>query len=382
MARPKPQRRRRRRQGYQTALVIVVLLAGVFLLMTFVVLPRRVDGDGVELEEGRSGAIASAWSGGCFGSQEARAVGDGRGGTGLLKNIAGTNNLAPQQLREGRCGGRKVVAFAITLTKDGPFMDGAAVLAASIDRACGKSEFLCDLVAFLNDKVGVPAEDALRRLGFRVMRPGLPLELDEIEDEFTRTRISKGGCCGPAELMKFFAYTLTEYHRVVHLDTDVLVLQPLDPILDADNSLLYTTDVNMANLKSSVLPVQGGFLVVRPDLSVFDDLVEQVVKRTRFTGKGWGGTNIGVFWGGINVQGLLPYYYEHVALKNNTYRALDRCTYNNMVDTPECREISLEEIRSVHFTNCQKPWSCVRTIHPLCEKLFEQWFHIRREVRV
>ena len=30
----------------------------------------------------------------------------------------------------------------------------------------------------------------------------------------------------------------------------------------------------MANLKSSVLPVQGGFLVVRPDLSVFDDLVE------------------------------------------------------------------------------------------------------------
>ena len=23
--------------------------------------------------------------------------------------------------------------------------------------------------------------------------------------------------------MKFFAYTLTEYHRVVHLDTDVLV---------------------------------------------------------------------------------------------------------------------------------------------------------------
>ena len=35
--------------------------------------------------------------------------------------------------------------------------------------------------------------------------------------------MEKGGCCGPAELMKFFAYTLTDYHRVVHLDTDVLV---------------------------------------------------------------------------------------------------------------------------------------------------------------
>lgn len=30
------------------------------------------------------------------------------------------------------CGGRKVVAFAITLTKEGNHLDGAAVLAASI----------------------------------------------------------------------------------------------------------------------------------------------------------------------------------------------------------------------------------------------------------
>lgn len=41
--------------------------------------------------------------------------------------------------------------------------------------------------------------------------------------QWTRQRMEKGGCCGSAELMKFFAYTLTDYHRVVHLDTDVLV---------------------------------------------------------------------------------------------------------------------------------------------------------------
>lgn len=35
----------------------------------------------------------------------------------------------------------------------------------------------------------------------------------------------------------------------------------------------------------------------------------QVVKTTPFTGKGWGGSMIGLFWGGITVQGLLPYYY-------------------------------------------------------------------------
>lgn len=37
----------------------------------------------------------------------------------------------------------------------------------------------------------------------------------------------------------------------------------------------------------------------------------QVVRSTPWTsGRGWGGSGIGVFWGGITVQGLLPYYYE------------------------------------------------------------------------
>lgn len=53
------------------------------------------------------------------------------------------------------------------------------------------------------------------------------------------------------------------------------ILQPLDILLDAEESLLYTTDVNMSDLKKSpVMPVQGGFLVIRPDPAVFDDLVE------------------------------------------------------------------------------------------------------------
>lgn len=37
----------------------------------------------------------------------------------------------------------------------------------------------------------------------------------------------------------------------------------------------------------------------------------QVVRSTPWNpDAGWGGSGIGVFWGGITVQGLLPYYYE------------------------------------------------------------------------
>lgn len=52
------------------------------------------------------------------------------------------------------------------------------------------------------------------------------------------------------------------------------ILQPLDPLLEGEESLLYTADVNMGNARSPTMPVQGGFLVIRPDLAVYGELVE------------------------------------------------------------------------------------------------------------
>jgi alpha-N-acetylglucosamine transferase len=31
------------------------------------------------------------------------------------------------------------------------------------------------------------------------------------------------GCCGAYEFVKLWAYTLTDYHRVVHLDMDTVI---------------------------------------------------------------------------------------------------------------------------------------------------------------
>lgn len=67
----------------------------------------------------------------CLLRQDGEGLAGGGGGTGVLKHIANAY-LQPGRLVGGMCGGRKVVAFAITLTMDGHHMDGAAVLAASI----------------------------------------------------------------------------------------------------------------------------------------------------------------------------------------------------------------------------------------------------------
>ena len=36
-------------------------------------------------------------------------------------------------------------------------------------------------------------------------------------------QMKDSGCCGASEFVKLWAYTLTQYHRVVHLDMDTIL---------------------------------------------------------------------------------------------------------------------------------------------------------------
>jgi len=117
---------------------------------------------------------------------------------------------------------------------------------------------------------------------------------------------------------------LTDYHRVVHLDMDSLVLGNMDELFSRDASLIYTCDYNMMNheakgwQKGAVCPVQGGFVVVRPDARAFATMVA-IVKEGKFGagfragGSGWNGTGIGHWWGGATFQGVVPFFYAKVA---------------------------------------------------------------------
>jgi alpha-N-acetylglucosamine transferase len=58
-----------------------------------------------------------------------------------------------------------------------------------------------------------------------------------------------------SELIKLWSFTLTEYHRVVHLDIDAMLLQPLDELLEHNVDLVYTTDPAMAGSEHN-MPVQ------------------------------------------------------------------------------------------------------------------------------
>lgn len=320
------------------------------------------------------------------------------------------------------------IAYAVSVTGCGPdpITEGAAVLKHSIHRASihGHGKYDYKLFAIYHPTAKSCAEP-LQELGYNLLEREVFVKVEEIEGEFLREKIASNGCCGEKELIKLEAYTLTDYPIVVHLDLDVLVLKPLDELFDAmlEGTILaeaslqwpeketpplinafYTVDYNMVYPGTKYKPVQGGFLVTRPDMDVYERF-KSVVKEGDFRhGSGWGG-KVGPFYGSMTFQGLIPYYYD--VLDPGHSVELNRCVYNQMADNPrtgrtindkvsgdcrtgekeceDCRSRPLEHIHTIHFTLCQKPWLCIThdenmIQHRLCKKVTREWYAIRSEM--
>jgi hypothetical protein len=236
---------------------------------------------------------------------------------------------------------RRRVAYAITITKDGFFQDGAAVLAYSIFNVSKHSPFDISLVAFVHPNVTL-CRPTLQKLGFHVIESPKPINVSAISTNFTflRDKIEKNGCCGASELIKLNSYRLMQYEWVVHLDADTYMLNPISELFDTPYSLIYTTDPNMATFKKEhCMPAQGGFLVLRPSLVDYSNLINTIMTTGFFKGSGWNRSHIGWFWGGLTVQGILPYYYNIVTAPNRSQK-VDRCIYNTMADTKPCEYVS------------------------------------------
>lgn len=229
------------------------------------------------------------------------------------------------------------VAFVVTITGCGgdfAVFDGAAILSYSIHQNSihgpNGGRYNYDLYAFHHPNA-LECALPLEKLGFIVQERDTPVAIAEIRNSHLQNHIQIWGCCGERELIKFEAFTLTQYPAVVLLDADTLVLKPLDQlfdsfvdattVLDPDITmyvgkpasfgmntnvtipdridLLYTSDYPIVEASRIFKPTQGGFVVLRPNLTVYNDIIEIVREGDyRFDGSGWGGLT-GMFWGGM-----------------------------------------------------------------------------------
>ena len=212
--------------------------------------------------------------------------------------------------------------------------DGAAVLKHSIHlnsiQNYPQSQSLYDykMYALVHPGAESCARPALEPLGYEILLRDVPVPLEEIEGKFLREKVPSNGCCGEKEFVKLHAYTLMQHPVVVHLDLDTLVLKPLDRLYDVmingppkdgsnggievafDDPLIapsassdseinafFTRDYNMAHANMKHAGVQGGFLVLRPSLEIYNEFVSIIRKGDFQQNKGWGGKGFGPFYG-------------------------------------------------------------------------------------
>ena len=296
-------------------------------------------------------------------------------------------------------GAKAVIAYAISITscpENAPnVFDGPAILSHSIHKVSirqNASQYDYRLYAFVFPDAA-NCSHLLEVLGYKVLIRDRPFQLGEIQSESYKTAIEEKGCCGSSEFVKLWAFTLIDHAIVVHTDTDVFFLKPLDAVFDAmlasDASthwlatmggtplpskidFLFTRDyLQRSQITNSTKKygVQGGFFVARPDLKVFHEMQATIVRGHYSHRHGWENLSYGGYWGSSQIQGFLSYFYGEVHPEHAV--ELNRCLYNTMVHDPpkadgrcrtgeetceDCQETPLSDMITVHLTTCLKPW--------------------------
>lgn len=371
---------------------------------------------------------------------------------------AANDNSKQKQQQQQQPSTKITIAYAVTVTsckKKQLVMDGASVLQHSIHLATTSktnntkgadgSNYDYQMVAFVHPD-GVDCIGILKTLNYTVHIKSVPFALDHIRGGY-KAWANRTGCCGEKEWLKLYAYTLTQFPVVVHLDLDCLILKPLDDLFDVmiTNTsashehkaraaaareripamwthgrdmpdridAFFTRDYGMIQIpgrrKPHQIGVQGGFLVIRPSQAVFDEYIDIILEGNYTERNGWGDTlGYGGYYGAGTIQGLAAMYYSHLRPKSAV--ELNRCIYNNMVDSPyprkydekpefqnmterpcitleetcdDCRKTNIADIVTIHLTNCQKPWNCAAktpNFPPLCTQHHYEWFRVRHSL--
>jgi alpha-N-acetylglucosamine transferase len=250
-----------------------------------------------------------------------------------------SNNINQMTTKE-----KETIAYAISVTdckrNSSNVLDGAAILSHSIHLTSQKSaSYDYARYAFVDQQDASECIPQLETLGWKtIVKDQLPVQMENILDPSIKKHVNSFGCCGIKEFMKLYAFSLIEYPIAVHIDTDVILLKPMDALFDTilrrnrsalpEHHLMHphNTIPNLADfyftrdyLQNSrftddptTFGVQGGFFAVKPNMTMYDELTSRLMnKETYDQRKGWSNKGHTGYWGAAQIQGYLSYVYKH-----------------------------------------------------------------------
>jgi len=174
-------------------------------------------------------------------------------------------------------------------------------------------------------------------------------------------------CCGWREFQSLALFSLVDYEVLVMLEVDMRLLEPVDE--------LFETRLDFAATVGSVAPLNSGMAIVRPNVAIYNEMVDGLWHWTYSQNTGWNGAGQSpptMFSGARGSatetnQGFLWYFFyqrEH----NYNVGMLDMCRYNYQLGT-ELLElltklVSRGQLRASVIDACMREaWDEVAILH-------------------
>ena len=228
--------------------------------------------------------------------------------------------------RGGEAVAQKPHAY-VTLLCDEQFDQATYTMFYSLAQVTDLSKV--DLVVLSMAEVPDSVNANLETLGVRVRKVTKPVPYP-FEATDSRKAINK-----PCRYSKLLYWTLVEYDKVVALDGDLLIVQPVDDLFDRPE-LSAVPDQNPPDMFNS------GVMVLEPKLSTFEDMLEKIYTTPSYN---------------VGDQGFLNKYFSgwyhgdtaaHLPIKYNAIMRMSNFHF--------WKDIK-DQVRVLHFSGEAKPWN-------------------------
>eukprot|EP00041_Stephanoeca_diplocostata_P037326 m.1406802 g.1406802 ORF g.1406802 m.1406802 type:complete len:807 (-) comp25014_c1_seq1:136-2556(-) len=173
-------------------------------------------------------------------------------------------------------------------------------------RATNTTADLILILPLLNDPKARVLQQGMAELGVQIVQRQMPFAQQDLPALLQFYLRDNANCCGWREFYKLTAWTLTQYERVMMLDSDLQFIGNVDHLLQC------TPDVFLAS-PGFQSPLNGGMWVLEPSMQTYQDMIEMLTGSTAhvYTNElHWGNFGLQRYHvGAEGPQGFMLYYF-------------------------------------------------------------------------